>query len=191
MKDLYTLPENLPVPQDDGACAHLEGSPLPALALLCTNDRKIDLSSALGMTVVFFYPMTGSPNSAPMIGWNEIPGARGCTPQTCAFRDHYSQLKELGVTHVFGASSQNIDEQKAAVERLHLPFDLLNDSRFELANALKLPTFTYEKLKLIKRLTLIIENGTILKVFYPVFPPNENAAQVIAWLKANKPNLRS
>jgi len=143
------------------------------------------------MTVVFFYPMTGSPNSAPMIGWNEIPGARGCTPQTCAFRDHYSQLKELGVTHVFGASSQNIDEQKAAVERLHLPFDLLNDSRFELANALKLPTFTYEKLKLIKRLTLIIENGTILKVFYPVFPPNENAAQVIAWLKANKPNLRS
>ena len=191
MKDLYTLPKNLPVPQDDGACNHLEGSRLPALALLCTNDRKVDLSSALGMTVVFFYPMTGSPNSAPMIGWNEIPGARGCTPQTCAFRDHYSQLKELGVTHVFGASSQNIDEQKAAVERLHLPFDLLNDSRFELANALKLPTFPYEKLKLIKRLTLIIENGTILKVFYPVFPPNENAAQVIAWLKANKPNLRS
>jgi len=151
-----------------------------------TNNSKVDLSSLLGTTVVYFYPMIGNPNSAPMIGWNEIPGARGCTPQTCEFRDHYSELMELGVTNLFGASSQNIEEQKAAVERIHLPFELLNDSTFEFTNALKLPTFDYEKLKLIKRHTLIIENGTIAKVFYPVFPPNENATQVIAWLKANK-----
>ncbi|ESS71443.1 alkyl hydroperoxide reductase/ thiol specific antioxidant/ Mal allergen [Methyloglobulus morosus KoM1] len=186
MKDLYTLPDNLPIPQDDGACDHLEGNRLSSISLLSTNNRKVDLSSEPGTTVVFFYPMTGSPNSAPMIGWNEIPGARGCTPQTCAFRDGYFELMELGLTDVFGGSSQDIAEQKEAVERLHLPFELLNDSNFEFTNALKLPTFEYEGTKLIKRLTLIIENGTILKVFYPVFPPNENAAQVIAWLKANK-----
>ncbi len=185
MKDLYILPDNLPVPEDDSACTHLEGSRVPAIALVTTNNRKVDLSSESGITVVYFYPMTGSPDSPPMIGWNEIPGARGCTPQTCAFRDHYAELKELGAIHVFGASSQPLAEQKATVERLHLPFELLNDSAFEFANALRLPTFEYEKLKLIKRLTLIINHGTILKVFYPVFPPNENAAEVIAWFKSN------
>lgn len=186
MKDLYTLPENLPIPQDDGACDHLEGIRLPTLALLSTHNRKIDLSKETGITVVYFYPMTGSPDSPPMVGWNEIPGARGCTPQCCAFRDHYAELMALGISNVFGASSQDIEEQKAAVERLNLPFELLNDAAFEFTNALKLPTFEYEQCKLIKRLALIIENGIILKVFYPVFPSNENAAQVIAWLKANK-----
>lgn len=186
MKNLYILPDNLPVPEDDGACAHLEGSRVPTMALLSTNNRKVDLSSEQGMSVVYFYPMTGSPDMPPMPGWNEIPGARGCTPQTCAFRDHYAELREeLGVAKVFGASSQPLAEQKAAVERLHLPFELLNDSAFEFTNALRLPTFEYEKLKLIKRLTLLIENGVIMKVFYPVFPPNENAAEVIAWLKVN------
>lgn len=186
MKDLYTLPDNLPVPEDDGACAHLEGSRVPAIALLSTDDRQVDLRSEPGISVVYFYPMTGSPDMPPMIGWNEIPGARGCTPQTCAFRDHYDELMALGVSHVYGASSQPLDEQKEAVKRLQLPFTLLNDSAFELTNALKLPTFHYEKLILIKRLTLVVHNGIIVKVFYPVFPPNENASAVIAWLKANK-----
>jgi peroxiredoxin len=186
MKDLYILPDNLPVPEDDGACAHLEGSRLPAFTLQCTDGSNVDLSSLLGVTVVFFYPMTGSPDFPPMPGWNEIPGARGCTPQTCAFRDRHAELIEMGVTKVFGASAQSLAEQVAAVERLQLPFGLLNDSEFEFTNALRLPTFNYQQLTLIKRLTLIIENGYILKVFYPVFPTNENANQVLAWLAANK-----
>ena len=120
-----------------------------------------------------------------MIGWNEIPGARGCTPQSCSFRDQHSEFFSLGAK-VYGASSQSSEEQKEAMQRLHLPFDLLSDSNYELANALKLPTFEYNSLRLIKRLTLIIENGTICKVFYPVFPPNENAANVITWLRKNR-----
>ena len=135
------------------------------------------------MIVVYFYPMIGRPDSSPMIGWNDIPGARGCTPQSCAFRDHHSELNHLGAK-VYGASSQTLEEQIEAVERLHLPFELLNDSSFEFAEALKLPTFKYNSSQLIKRLTLIIENGKIRKVFYPVFPPNQNAADIVAWLAA-------
>ena len=119
-----------------------------------------------------------------MVGWNEIPGARGCTPQSCSFRDHYADLLELG-TNVYGVSAQSSEDQKEAVQRLQLPFDLLSDNNFELATALSLPTFTYNSLRLIKRLTLIIKNGSIRKVFYPVFPPNANAANVIAWLQNN------
>ena len=181
-KNLLVLPDNLPVPKDDGACAHLEGMQLPAIALTSTSDRKVDLNFEDGIVVVYFYPMTGKPDSPPMIGWNEIPGARGCTPQSCSYRDQYSEFLSLGVK-VFGASAQSLDDQKEAVQRLHLPFELLSDSNFELANALRLPTFEYNSLRLIKRLTLIIENGTICKVFYPIFPPNENAANVIAWLR--------
>jgi peroxiredoxin len=184
MKDLQTLPDNLPVPVDDGACAHLEGMQWPSVTLESTADRKVDLSSARGLTVVYFYPLIGRPDSPPMIGWNDIPGARGCTPQSCAFRDRHSELLELGV-NIYGTSSQPLQDQKEAVERLHLPFELLNDSALALASALNLPTFDYHSLRLIKRLTLVVVNGQIRKVFYPVFPPNQNAAEVIAWLWAN------
>lgn len=185
MKNLQVLPDNLPVPTDDGACDHLTGLQLPAVNLLSTSGQVVDLSAEAGIIVAYFYPMTGRPDSPPMIGWNEIPGARGCTPQSCAFRDHHSELLALGAK-VYGVSSQSHEDQQEAAQRLHLPFDLLSDNGFELANALKLPTFEYNSIRLIKRLTLIIENGVISKVFYPVFPPNENAAEVIAWLQTNR-----
>lgn len=180
-KNLLVLPDDLPIPEDDGACAHLEGMKLPSIALASTSGHKVDLSFEGGLFAVYFYPMIGRPDSPPMVGWNEIPGARGCTPQSCSFRDQYSEFLNLG-TKVYGASSQSLDAQKEAVQRLHLPFELLSDSNFELANALRLPTFEYNALRLIKRLTLIIENGVICKVFYPVFPANENATNVITWL---------
>ena len=185
MKDLHVLPDNLPVPQDDGACAHLQDMRMPSISLASTADRKVDLSVESGIVVAYFYPMTGRPDAPPMTGWNEIPGARGCTPQTCAFRDHYAELCELGAK-VYGVSSQSQEDQKEAVQRLHLPFELLSDNHFEMTSALRLPTFEYHSLRLIKRLTLILEDGKIRKVFYPVFPPNENAANVIAWLRSSK-----
>lgn len=184
-RNLLVLPDDLPVPEDDGACAHLEGMSMPTIALAGTSGAKINLGVEGGMSVVYFYPMTGRPDAPPMVGWNEIPGARGCTPQSCAFRDHHSDLLDLGVK-VYGVSVQSSEDQKEAVQRLHLPFELLSDSSFELANALRLPTFKYNSLHLVKRLTLIIKNGSIRKVFYPVFPPNENAANVIAWLQNNE-----
>lgn len=184
MKNLHVLPANLPVPVDDGACAHLEGRKLPSITLASTSDRKVDLASAVGRIVIYFYPMTGRPDAPPMIGWNEIPGARGCKPQACAFRDHYSELRDLGAT-VYGVSAQSPADQKEAVQRLHLPFELLSDGSFELTRQLNLPTFEYDSLRLIKRLTLVVESGVIKKVFYPVFPPNQNAADVIAWIHAN------
>jgi len=186
MKDLLTLPDNLLVPKDDGACDHLEGMKFPELNIQNTSKKEVNLAHYKGMTVIYFYPMMGSPNSAPMIGWNDIPGARGCTPQSCSFRDHLSELQDLGVTNIFGASSQDIKEQKETIERLHLPFELLNDSSFELTDLLKLPTFEYKDKMMIKRLSLIIKSGIIVKVFYPVFPPNENAVRVIEWLRKYK-----
>ena len=185
MKNLLDLPDNLPVPTDDGACDHLAGSALPSIALPSTSGRKVDLGAERGIVVVYFYPMTGRPDSPPMTGWNDIPGARGCTPQSCAFRDRHAKLKELGAT-VYGASAQPLEDQKEAAGRLHLPFELLNDSSFEFAGALQLPTFEYASKKLIRRLTLIAEDGVIGKVFYPVFPPDQNAARVIEWLDARQ-----
>lgn len=183
-KNLLVLPDNLPIPDDDGACAHLEGMNMPAVALTSTSGAKVNLGLEGGIVIVYFYPMTGKPDADPMVGWDKIPGARGCTPQSCAFRDLHSDLLDLG-SKVYGVSSQSSEDQKEAVLRLHLPFELLSDSSFELANALMLPKFYYGSLLLIKRLTLIIKNGSIRKVFYPVFPPNENAANVIAWLHEN------
>ena len=183
MKDLHTLPKNLPVPIDDGACAHLLGSRIPAIALRATSGHSVDLSTYPGWLVVYFYPMLGRPDNPPLVGWNEIPGARGCTPQACAFRDRRVELKQLGV-EVFGVSTQALVDQQEAHARLHLPFELLNDENFSLAGALRLPTFEYAGLHLIKRLTVIALDGLIKKVFYPVFPPDENAGAVIAWLMA-------
>lgn len=185
IKNLLVLPDNLPVPEDDGDCAHLEGTNMPTIALASTSDSKVDLGLEDGLVVVYFYPMMGRPDAPPMVGWNEIPGARGCTPQSCSFRDLHSELQTSGA-QVYGVSSQFPEDQKEAAQRLHLPFELLSDSNFELTSALRLPTFEYNSLRLIKRLTLIIVNGAIKKVFYPVFPPNENAANVITWLRQNK-----
>ena len=181
--NLHELPPGLPVPQDDGACDHLAGLALPKLALRSTAGRSIDLSALAGRSIVYCYPRTGRPDEESPAGWNEIPGARGCTPQSCAFRDHYRELRALGVSNLFGLSTQDTDYQREAADRLHLPFELLSDRKLELASALKLPTFTMAGMTLIKRLTLIVRDGAIEHVFYPVFPPDRNAPDVIRWLK--------
>lgn len=184
-KNLLELPPNLPIPLDDGACQHLEGSQLPSITLLSTTGQEVDLSEIAGTTVVYIFPMIGRPDGPPMTGWNEIPGARGCTPQSCGFRDNHDDFQALGAK-VYGLSAQTHDAQQEAVARLHLPFELLSDASLIFAKALVLPIFIYQDLRLIKRLTLIIRGGKICKVFYPVFPPNENALQVLDWLMSTK-----
>lgn len=182
MKNLNNLPEGLPIPVDDGACDHLLGSRLPSIQLKDTSNTNIDLSDAKGIVAIFFYPMNGKPDSPPMIGWNDIPGARGCTPQVCSFGDNYSTLEKLGIT-VFGVSSQPLTDQKEAITRLALPYMLLNDSCFELSKAMNLPTFEYELSIFIKRITVISIDGVIKKLFYPVFPPDKNVNDVIEWVE--------
>jgi peroxiredoxin len=179
------LPADLPVPVDDGAASHLLGMTLPDLNLISTAGNEVNLLTLKGYWVIYIYPMTGQPNVALPEGWNEIPGARGCTPQSCSFRDHYAELKALN-TQVFGLSSQTTDYQRELKDRLHLPFNLLSDAHLILKTALKLPTFLIDGMELFKRLTLITYNGEIKKVFYPVFPPNKNADDVLEWLKNNR-----
>jgi peroxiredoxin len=183
IKDTYALPANLPVPIDDGACAHLLGRKLPLVSLTSTTGKFVDLSTYAGTLVIYFYPKLGRPDSPPLVGWNEIPGASGCTPQTCAFRDAHAELMQLGA-EVFGVSSQSFADQQEAHARLNLPFALLNDGQLALARALRIPTFEYAGMRLIKRVTIIAMGGLIRKVFYPVFPPNHNAHDVVAWLRA-------
>lgn len=185
IKNLHTLPADLPIPLDDGACDHLPGMKLPPVSLTSTTGKLFDLSRFAGTLAIYFYPMMGRPNSPTLIGWSDIPGARGCTVQTCGFRDLNAELNQLGAT-VFGVSAQHLVDQREAHERLELPFDLLNDGRQVLAQALKLPTFEYAGACLTKRLTLIATDGVIRKVFYPVFPPDKNAAEVIEWLKTHQ-----
>ena len=156
---------------------------LPSLLLNATEGSQIDLSKLSGRTVIYIYPRTGVPGRPMPEGWNEIPGARGCTPQSCGFRDHFAALERLGVARVFGLSSQDSAYQREAVERLHLPFAVLSDERLELARAIKLPTFKVAGMTLLKRMALVIDDGIITKVFYPVFPPDKNAEEVIAWLR--------
>ena len=180
----YELPEGLPRPTDDGACNHLPGMHLPSIPLVSTMRNLVDLSSLPGRTVVYCYSLTGRPDEGLPQGWDEIPGARGCTPQSCAFRDHHAELRSLGA-RVFGLSTQSTEYQREAAERLHLPFELLSDSGLAFAEALELPTFEAEGMILIKRLTLVIDEGRIEKVFYPVFPPDENAKEVVEWLSRN------
>jgi len=182
---VYELPKDLPVPQDDGACDHLAGMTLPPIGVPSTRGRVVDLSRLAGTAVVYIYPRTGRPDQELPTGWNAIPGARGCTPQSCAFRDHYEELHRAGADHVYGLSTQDSAYQREAVERLHLPFELLSDEKLAFARALKLPTFEVDGMKLIKRLTLVARDGAIVKVFYPVFPPNQNAEQVLSWLRAS------
>ena len=180
--NVYELPKDLPVPQDDGACAHLKGMRVPSIALPSTRGNSVDLSALPGRTVVFCYPRTGLPDTPPAPGWDDIPGARGCTPQACAFRDNYDELKAFGITEVFGLSTQDTAYQREAVQRLHLQFPMLSDEKLELTRALNLPTFVVEGVTLTRRVTLILHAGTIEHVFYPVFPPDANAPAVIHWL---------
>ena len=180
--NVMELPKDLPIPQDDGACDHLIGMQLPSLALASTRGRMVDLAKLKGTTVVYIYPRTGRPDRELPTGWNAIPGARGCTPQSCAFRDHYQELKQLGVSELFGLSTQDTAYQQEAVERLHLPFEILSDETLEFLKALRLPTFEVDGMKLIKRITLIMRDGKIEKVFYPVFPSDKNAGEVMRWL---------
>jgi len=159
---------------------------IPSLALAATDGSRVDLSKLAGRTVVYIYPRTGVPGQPLPDGWNEIPGARGCTPQSCAFRDHFAELKQLGVTYLYGLSTQDSAYQSEAAQRLHLPFPILSDAKLELAGALTLPTFSVTGMILLKRMALVIDNGVITKVFYPVFPPDKNAEEVIAWLRASR-----
>lgn len=176
----------LPAPEDDGDADHLPGMKVPSLTLAATSGEQIDLASLIGRSVVYVYPMTGRPDRSLPDGWDLIPGARGCSPQSCAFRDHAEELSGLGVKHLYGLSTQDSAYQREAVERLHLPFALLSDSDFLLAATLKLPTFEVEQMKLIKRLTMVIDDGVISNVFYPVFPPDQNAEVVMEWLKQSE-----
>jgi peroxiredoxin len=183
----FPLPPDLPKPADDGAAKHLMGAPIPHISLPSTRGRIVDLGSlSAPRTVIYCYPMTGVPGKPLPEGWDLIPGARGCTPQTCGFRDQYQDLKDLNA-EVFGLSTQTTEYQQEMANRLHLPFEVLSDSEFRLCNALRLPTFEVDGVRLVKRLTMIVRGGEIEHVFYPVFPPNESADQVINWLGAHLP----
>jgi peroxiredoxin len=172
----------IPAPSDDGATGHLPGAELPSVPLRATDGSTVDLAALRGRTMVYAYPRTGRPGVANPDGWDMIPGARGCTPQSCSFRDHYAELKGLGVDQLFGLSTQSSDYQREAAERLHLPFAILSDAGLKLTRALDLPTFEAGGETLLKRFTLVIDDGRIGHVFYPVFPPDQSAADVIAWL---------
>lgn len=174
----------LPRPEDDGAATHLAGLRLDHVALPATDGSTVDLADLQGQAVLYIYPMTGRPDTPLPDGWDGIPGARGCTPQSCAFRDHYAELRALGVNHLFGLSTQTTEYQAEAAERMHLPFPLLSDADLTFANALRLPTFEVDGMTLLKRMALVLSGGKIIKTFYPVFPPDRNASDVVEWLKA-------
>jgi len=182
--DPTILPDDLPVPVDDGGARHLTGARLPDLSLAATDGTQVNLARLLGRTVVYIYPRTGRPGQPLPTGWNGIPGARGCTPQSCGFRDHFAELKQLGVAQLFGLSTQTADYQREAVERLHLPFAILSDVDLKLTRALNLPTFTVDGMTLICRMAWVIDDGVIAHVFYPVFPPDKSAEEAVGWLRA-------
>ena len=184
--DPTVLPTDIPAPQDDGAARHLAGLRLPSVPLAATDGSQVDLSKLKGRTVVYIYPRTGVPGQPSPDGWDAIPGARGCTPQSCSFRDHFAELKALGVGQLYGLSTQDSGYQREAVERLHLPFAVLSDEALKLARAISLPTFTVAGMTLHKRMALVIEDGVVVQVFYPVFPPDKNAEEVIAWLSTSR-----
>jgi peroxiredoxin len=184
MHDPNVLPAGIPAPQDDGGARHLTRLKLPSVPLAATDGSKVDLATLSDRTVVYIYPRTGVPGQAPPDGWDAIPGARGCTPQSCSFRDHFAELKRLGVAQLYGLSTQDTAYQSEAAKRLELPFPILSDAGLDLARAIKLPTFTAAGMTLLKRMALVIDDGVISKVFYPVFPPDKNAEEVIAWLRS-------
>src|SRR6476660_8191464 len=179
------MQNELPVPQDDGSARHLAGMAMPDILLITSDGGSVNFSQLEGRMVIYAYPRTGEPGKALPDGWAQIPGARGCTPQSCAFRDHFADLRAAGATQVFGLSTQDTAYQAEAVARLNLPFPILSDETLALSRALALPTFEVANLTLIKRLAMVIDDGRIGKVFYPVFPPDRNAGDVLAWLKDN------
>jgi peroxiredoxin len=188
MTDFHALPPDLPVPIDDGAADHLPGMRLPAFALPATSGGEVGLAVAAaraGTLVLYVYPRTGTPDEPSPDGWDAIPGARGCTPQSCAFRDHHAELQALGAG-VLGLSAQPPQEQAEFAAREQLPFALLSDPQLQLAAALRLPTFEAGGMQLYRRITLVVEDGAIVKAFYPVFPADRNAAEVIGWLRERR-----
>lgn len=186
MQTDFPLPPNLPRPTDDGAADHLVGTSIPNVVLRSTSGRAVNLAKlSAPRTVIYCYPMTGVPGKPLPAGWDEIPGARGCTPQTCGFRDRHAEIAALGA-EVFGLSTQSTEYQREMAERLRVPFEILSDAEFLLSDALRLPTFEAEGMRLLKRLTMIVRSGRIEKVFYPVFPPDESAEEVLRWLSAHR-----
>lgn len=186
--NLYKLPDDIPAPTDDGAAEHLFGVRVPSVPLRSTAGRMVDLGEeSARVRVVYCYPRTGEPDREPPGGleaWNRIPGARGCTPQALSFRERFADFSAMGA-EVFGLSTQSSEYQQEAAERLALPFELLSDERMALTNALKLPTFEYASMTLLRRLTMVIRSSIIIKVFYPVFPPDASTEEVLAWLADN------
>lgn len=183
-QSLTQIPPDLPVPVDDGAAAHLTGMRIPHVALAATDGATVDLADVPGLVVVFAYPRTGRPGEPSLVeDWDQIPGARGCTPHTLGFRDHYTEFTALGA-RVFGLSTQDTPYQREMVGRVGVPFQVLSDERLELTHALNLPTMDVAGQTLLKRIAWIARDGTIERVFYPVFPPNENATEVLAALRA-------
>jgi peroxiredoxin len=180
--DIHTLPPDLPVPEDDGGADHLRGVEIPPVALSSTEGGQVVLAELPGLTVLFCYPRTGRPDQELPPGWDAIPGARGCTPEACGFRDRHQQFADLGA-RVLALSTQDPEYQREMAGRLELPFPVLSDERLELVEALRLPTFTTSGWTLVKRLTLVIRDGRIEHVFYPVFPPDTHAAEVLEWLR--------
>lgn len=189
MKSFVEAPDwsTIPAPVDDGAAQHLVGARMASVALSATDGRMIDLSALPGRVVVYAYPRTGKPGIENPEGWDMSPGARGCTPQSCSFRDHFSELQALGVDNLFGLSTQDPAYQREAAERLHLPFAILSDEHLKLTRAMGLPTFEASGMTLLKRLTLVIDAGTVRTVFYPVFPPDRSASDVLDWLSKGTP----
>lgn len=192
MQNLSSLPKDvlmkvsadLPVPEDDGACNHLIARSIPSVELSSTSGKKVNLAKQNGWVVLYCYPMTGRPGRSIPDGWAEIPGAAGCTPQSCSFRDSYEEMKSLGVV-VFGMSAQTTEDQLEAAQRLQLPYELLSDITFSFAQTLGLPDFEVGGMRLLKRVTLIAKSGRIEKYFYPVFPPDRNASEVLDWLRVH------
>src|SRR4029079_10833359 len=184
MKSTVDAPDwsTIPAPVDDGAASHLMGALMASVPLQATNGETIDLSKLRGRTIVYAYPRTGRPGVEHPEGGDMIPGARGCTPQSCSFRDHFTELKALGVDHLFGLSTQDPGYQREAAERLHLPFAILSDEHLKLSRAMNLPTFETSGMTLLKRFTLVIGDGVVTHVFYPVFPPDRSATDVVDWL---------
>ena len=184
MTDLHKVDwTQIPTPVDDGGANHLPGTRIPSIELPATNGEMVDLANLDGRIVVYAYPMTGRPDVPLPDGWDTLPGARGCTPQSCGFRDHLDELTQHGVSRIFGISTQETEYQKEAADRLHLPFDLLSDAKLLLQKTLNLPVMRVQDMTLLKRLTMIIDDGCITHVFYPVFPPDESATSVIQWLE--------
>jgi peroxiredoxin len=183
--DPTKLPADLPVPIDDGAARHLTGAKLPDITLPATAGPPVTLSTLKGVSVLYIYPRTGVPGVDAPPGWDDIPGARGCTPQSCGFREHFAELKACGVAQVYGLSSQDTAYQREAAQRLHLPFPLLSDVDLKLKSAIGLPTFFTSGMTLYKRMAMVLEDAAIVRVFYPVFPPDKNAEEVMAWLRAH------